>query len=583
MTKKFHNNLQEGKEAEIMYLENFTVMPVEGTRMPCTDSDNGRELIPVKNGARHEELLAKRHARISPGMPEGNVTALFYQTEIFPEKCACTDAEMDGAVVAFFGLQFKEENVLSVITRHVKGKNGYGILVYPLTGRVLRPGIWLENAEKTGEQFEDFLASTFGLSSEKNKTEKVSYAETDLIRDMDLPELDDYVPTDYQYDAAGFISQLDIDMPRSRFNKLMQDAVRYFTTGTEKALYIQTQTGDIPIYKYMGEVEAYFKRNCQDITEKDCRLLCDKIYSAAFGYYILDDLIADETISDIKILDYKTVRVKCKGVRMTSNVSFLNEADYFRFINSLAIRNGLDLRNEAVHKFSDTTTSDKVIMRLNLTTPEINSNNSPCLHIRKGLRKKPKLEDLIRMQCMPRDVAKYLKARVRDSSGLICGKGGSGKTVLFNGLIEEIGHDRSGVVMQEAEELHSETQPEFQFQRMSKRYDLKELSKNGLLTDVDYYFIGEIKGGEAMYFLNAANTGHLCWCTLHAPSAVSALDKMADYIMYDSKYNKEQAMNLLKEIKVLIFMDHFKVREIAEVTGWDNEKKQIQYRMIYKL
>lgn len=566
-----------------MYANKFMVTPITGTQMPQIREDGGRELIARKNGMEYSELLEWKHTRTIPGMPEGNTTGLFYQIEASSNVCKCSDNELDNAIVSFFDSIFKNENVLSVLAKHTKGQCAYQIVVYPLVGRVLRPNLWLgEKAEETETRFDNFLSSTFGLENTvERKTE--SFADLDLIQDMNLPELDDYAPTDYQYDAAGFINQLDIEMPRSRFNKLMQDAIRYFTVGTEKALFIGAQAKEIPIYKYMAEVEAFFKRNYPEITENDCRLLCDKVYSAAFGYYILDDLIADETISDIKILDYKTVRVKCKGIRMTSNVSFLSEADYFRFINSLAIRNGLDLKNEAVHKFSDTTTSDKVIMRLNLTTPEINSNNSPCLHIRKALRKKPTLEDLIRMQCLPRDVAKYLKARVRDSSGLICGKGGSGKTVLFNALIEEIGHDKSGVVMQEAEELHSEMQPEFQFQRMSKQYDLKELSKNGLLTDVDYYFIGEIKGAEAMYFLNAANTGHLCWCTIHAPSAISALDKMADYIMYESKYNKEQAMNLLKEVKVLIFMDHFKIREIAEVTGWDNEKKQIQYRMIYRL
>ena len=31
------------------------------------------------------------------------------------------------------------------------------------------------------------------------------------------------------------------------------------------------------------------------------------------------------------------------------------------------------------------------------------------------------------------------------------------------------------------------------------KYDLKDLSRNGLLVDLDYFIIGEIKGGEALY------------------------------------------------------------------------------------
>ena len=85
------------------------------------------------------------------------------------------------------------------------------------------------------------------------------------------------------------------------------------------------------------------------------------------------------------------------------------------------------------------------------------------------------------------------------------GKGGAGKTILINTLLDLIPYNNSGLVIQENEELFSNKHPDLMFQHVvtSRRqneiqFDLKDLARNGLLTDLDYFVIGEIKGGEAL-------------------------------------------------------------------------------------
>ena len=565
-----------------MFSNEFKICPIEGTDMPDIDEKNMRELIPRNANIDFKDLIKKKHFSTMPGMPEGNVVALHFFICIDPEKINGTISETDEIVKQYFLNEFGEDNVFSLLVCGNKELK-YEAVTYPLKGRILKPGNWLKENKKNAEMRFDILVSkTFSLEYTKISQETKDAAQVNLIKDMKLKHLDEYDSTDYIYDAAGYISQLDIDTSIKKFNKLLQDAIHYFTIGTERVLYIQAQTGDIPISQYMKEVEDYFKRNHPELSQKDIDVLCNKIQSAAFGYYILDDLIKDDRISDIKVLNSKTIRVKCNGIRMTSNLTFLNDADYIRFINSLGIRNGLDLRNIAFHRFTDKVTSDRAILRLNISTPTVNSNGLPCLHIRKIQKHKLTLEDMVRKQCMPREVAEFLKERIKDSSGIICGKGGSGKTVLLNALIEDIGHDRSGNVIQETEELHSETHPELEFLKLTEQYDLEALACNGLLTDLDYFIIGEIKGAEALYFLNAADTGHLSWCTLHSPSALKAHDKLADYVMYKGKYNRDEALQLLTEIKIVVFMKKFKVEEIAEAVGWDDENHRIIFKMLYK-
>ena len=144
-------------------------------------------------------------------------------------------------------------------------------------------------------------------------------------------------------------------------------------------------------------------------------------------------------------------------------------------------------------------------------------------------------------------IANYLIDRARNGKGLIfTGKGASGKTTLMNMLLDCIPFNKSGLVIQESEELFSDVHPHLLFEHIVSngtgvQYDLQDLARNGLLTDLDYFVTGEVKGAEAKYFINAADTGHRCWCSVHSPSSTDAVDKLADYVMYETKYSKEEA------------------------------------------
>ena len=120
------------------------------------------------------------------------------------------------------------------------------------------------------------------------------------------------------------------------------------------------------------------------------------------------------------------------------------------------------------------------------------------------------------------------------------------------------------------------------FEHIIDGYDLKELAKNGLLTDIDYFIIGEVKGEEAMYFINACDTGNKGWCSVHSPSSEEAINKLADYVMYASKYNRREALYMLKELQVVVFMKNFKVAEISEVDGWDEERQMLKFKTVFR-
>lgn len=244
------------------------------------------------------------------------------------------------------------------------------------------------------------------------------------------------------------------------------------------------------------------------------------------------------------------------------------------------MRYGLD-PDKQIHVFTDTESNENYILRCDLTLEEINAG-FPIMHIRKFPKNKYTIEQLIEFGMMDPVVANYMIWAARYAKGIVfTGKGSAGKSTIMNSLLEYTPSNASGLVIQESNELYSD-KPEMVFEQITEEYDLKALAKNGLLTDIDYFIIGEVKGEEAMYFINACDTGNKAWCSVHSPSSTEAINKLADYVMYASKYSHQEALYMLKELQVIVFMKNFKVAEISEVIGWDEERNNLKYRTVFR-
>ena len=374
--------------------------------------------------------------------------------------------------------------------------------------------------------------------------------------------------------------------PETDTDKLFEEIVDYFTRVEKKTInMVHRELVDKSVLNQLV-VNYLIEKQVSDALIENMVQMFD---AYVFGYHILEPLVNDESISDIKILRHDIIRIKKNGRRMTSDIKFKDNGELNRFVEYVAIRNKVNISDiNAVQTFTDKRSNPKFILRFNICTPYVNSVPNSYLHIRKISKVKRGIEYLVHAGMMDVATANYLIEQAKTARGILfTGKGASGKTTLMNELLEYIPTCRSGLTIQENEELFSDTHPDMMFQHIVMnrgegkiQYSLQDLARNGLLLDLDYFIIGEIKGGEALYFLNAAYTGHQCWASVHGVSSTEAIDKLADYVKYESDYSKADVIRMLKTMEVIIFMDDFKVKEISEIVGFSEATQTLVYKRV---
>lgn len=362
----------------------------------------------------------------------------------------------------------------------------------------------------------------------------------------------------------------------SELDIMLDELLNYFIH-VERQTLLLVERGIKDKSELMLAADAYLRT--RGVSAESRKRLIDHFSRFIWGYYILEEAINDKDISDIKVLSENNVRIKRKGRRMNADIRFPSKSDYKRFISMVAVKNKTNLSDvNAIQSFTDKESNSNFILRFNIATDFVNSCDVPYLHIRKIPKKKYTIKNLIELNMLDEKTADYLINAASNSSGILfTGKGASGKTTLMNVLLDYIPHDKSGLVIQENEELFSNSHPDMMFQHIVSthgegkiQYDLKDLGRNGLLTDLDYFIIGEIKGGEALYLLNASYTGHRCWASVHGMSSTEAFNKLADYVKYESDYSLTDIKRMLIGIKTIVYMKDFKVCEISEVCGMEN-------------
>ena len=411
-----------------------------------------------------------------------------------------------------------------------------------------------------------------------------------------LNALDSYTPmlsannADLTYDLLTKDAQAPTRLPYEQFIEVFQQCMRYITS-VERDFYYDVIREKQSKESFFNVIESYVMKTFvtpQKMPIEDWPILRAKLDRALFELYIVQDLIDDPEITDIKITAPDAIRVRIHGKAYLCNVHFIDRDDYNRFITSVAVKNNVDLK-VPTQTFTDDN-DPAYLLRFSITAPYITGTGIPIIHIRKVARNKLMANELIEKGMMDEKIRDYLLDCGKTSRGVVfAGAPGSGKTVMLNWFLEEAYESEAEIlVIQENDELfcyrkgvmfeHVVNNP----QKGERACSLEDLGKMALVAGANVFVIGEAKGAEICSAITLSNSGCRTAITIHSPSATETVDKMADLAMRGYATSYEQAKRMIKSFQTIVYLKDFKVQEISEIIGYDEEKKDMIYRMIYR-
>ena len=391
------------------------------------------------------------------------------------------------------------------------------------------------------------------------------------------------------YDLLTKDKQISTILSYEDFISIFRQSMQYITS-VELDSYYSVVRGKMEKEMFMDIIEDYLKQNFIQkglMKPEDLHVMLEKLERSLFDLYIVQDLIDDPDITDIKIVSPDSIRVRIKGKAYLSNITFIDDEDYFRFIQGIVYKNRIDL-NIATQTFTDER-DENYILRFSITSPYI-TPGYPIIHIRKVSRKKLMAPDLMQAGMFDEKIKNYLLDCGKYSRGVVfSGPPGSGKTNLLNWFLEEAYEDSAEIlVIQENDELfayrqgvmfeHVVNNPKYGEQACS----LEQLGQMALVAGANVFVIGEAKGAEICSAITLSNSGCRTAITIHSPSATETIDKMADLAMRGYAQSYEQAIRMMKSFQTIVYLNEFKVQDIVEIEGYDEDRKKLKYRYIYK-
>jgi pilus assembly protein CpaF len=230
--------------------------------------------------------------------------------------------------------------------------------------------------------------------------------------------------------------------------------------------------------------------------------------------------------------------------------------------------------------------------RIHVTGPPVTHPGRLNVQIRRFVLAAGGLERLVELGSMPAVVAGQLAAAIReDRTILVAGAPGAGKTTLVNCLLAEVPPDRRVVTCEEVFEISVDLPDITQMQTREEGLDgggaitLRDLVRSSLRQRPDRIVVGEVRGPEALDLLLALNAGCSGLATLHANSAVDALDKVVGYcVLAGHNVIVEYVRAALASVTdLVVYLRRVPgarhVEQVLEVTGWDGAWR---HRVLYE-
>src|SRR5215813_4585874 len=309
--------------------------------------------------------------------------------------------------------------------------------------------------------------------------------------------------------------------------------------------------------------------------------LSREILDEIFGLGPLEQLLKDNTISDILVNRFDRVYVERAGKLELTSFSFKDNQHLMQIIDRIVSRIGR--RVDESSPMVDARLADG--SRVNAIIPPL-ALDGPCLSIRRFGRDPITARNMIENKTLSEPMLELLSAMVKGRLNLLISGGtGAGKTTLLNVLSGYIPNSERIVTIEDAAELQLKQEHVVRLETRPPNIEGKgairqrQLVINSLRMRPDRIVLGEVRGEEAFDMLQAMNTGHEgSLTTVHANTQRDALARvesmfsMANLNIPERAVRQQIAAAIHAVVQVTRLSDGSrKVVGISEVTGVEGE------------
>ena len=279
-------------------------------------------------------------------------------------------------------------------------------------------------------------------------------------------------------------------------------------------------------------VDDYLAAGADGPTDRDAdevrTRLVSSVMDAVAGFGPLQKYLDDPEIEEIWINQPNRVFIARNGrSELTSTV--LTSTSVRDLVERMLSTSGRRL--DMSSPFVDAALPDG--SRLHVAIPDITRAHW-VVNLRKHICRASQLSDLVALDVMSDDVAKFLEASViAGLNVLVAGGTQAGKTTLLNGLLGAVPGRERVVTCEETFELRLADHPDWVAMQTRQaslegtgEVTLRDLVREALRMRPTRLIVGEVRQQEAMDLLIAMNSGMPSMASLHANSPREAITKL---------------------------------------------------------
>lgn len=328
-------------------------------------------------------------------------------------------------------------------------------------------------------------------------------------------------------------------------------------------------------------VNAVLEEDNVVIPERERLRLQRMVQAEVVGLGPLEELLADDSITEIMVNGPHEVFIERHGVIYESSIRFNDDAHVRRVIDRIVAPLGRRISEST--PMVDARLPDG--SRVNIVIPPI-ALNGPTITIRKFSQTPLMAEDLVRAGSMTPEVLEFLRACVLGRMNMVVSGGtGAGKTTMLNVLSSFIPDDERIITIENAAELQLQQRHVVTLESRPPNIEgrneitIRDLVVNSLRMRPNRIVVGECRSGEALDMLQAMNTGHDgSMTTIHANSPRDAIGRIETMVLMSGMDLPVRAIReqIAAAINVIVHVDRYtdgsrRISKVCEITGMEGD------------